>query len=70
MREVTLCACARRSAGSGSMSGAELAEALAGAAADQVTVLKPLEVHSHEGIWRRAVWCAALSQFREMLRAV
>ena len=41
------------------MSGAELAETLAGAVADQVTVLRPLEVHSHEGLWRRAVWCAA-----------
>ena len=52
------CPHARRSAGSGSMSGAELADVLAGAAADQVTVLKPLELQSHEGHWRRAVWCA------------
>ncbi len=49
---------ARRSAGSGSMSGAELIDAISGACADQVTVLRPLEVPSHCQLWRKAAWCA------------
>jgi hypothetical protein len=47
-----------RSAGSGSLSSMELVEAMSGSLTDQVTVLKPLELSSHELQWRKAVWCA------------
>ncbi len=45
-----------RSAGAGSMSGEELMEAMSGGLTDQVTVLKPLELSSHDAHWRRTVW--------------
>lgn len=39
----------------------EIVEAMSGSLTDQVTVLRPLELHSHDSQWRKAVWCVSAS---------